>query len=61
MRGKVHGLGSYGSIDFMLMDATQRAEVMTAWSETWSYFTNEFAQSREQLENEFRKLLGDAE
>lgn len=61
MRGKVHGLGSYGSIDVISMEASQRGEVMAAWGETWSYFTNEFAQSREQLENEFRKLLGDAE
>jgi hypothetical protein len=61
MRGKVHGLGSYGSFDVVSMDSARRSEVMAAWSETWSYFTNEFAQSRDQLENEFRKLLGDAE
>jgi hypothetical protein len=60
MRGKVHVLGSYGSFDVISVDAARRSELMTAWSETWSYFTNEFAQSREQLENEFRKLLGDA-
>lgn len=61
MRGKVHALGSHGSNDVVSMEATRRREMMAAWGETWSYFTNEFARSREQLESEFRKLLGDAE